>query len=77
MIVHLDVLGPGVENRVLRELDADEVVAVDRRRDSRSSVFCLGARQCNCRLLLTAPRDRDTPKRERISGRRSTIGGVD
>ena len=31
MIVHLDVLGPGVEDRVLRELDAAEVVTVDRR----------------------------------------------
>ena len=29
--MHLDVLGPGVENRVLRELDVVEVVAVDRR----------------------------------------------
>ena len=32
MIVHLNVLGPCVENGVLRELDAAEVVAVDRRR---------------------------------------------
>ena len=31
-IMHLNVLGPCVENRVLRELDAPEVVAVDRRR---------------------------------------------
>ena len=32
MIVHLNVLGPGVEDGVLRELDVVEVVAVDRRR---------------------------------------------
>ena len=32
MIVHLDVLCSCVENGVLRELDAAEVVAVDRRR---------------------------------------------
>ena len=32
MIVHLNVLGPCMENRVFRELDAAEVVAVNRRR---------------------------------------------
>ena len=32
MVVHLNVLGPCVENGVFRELDAVEVVAVDRRR---------------------------------------------
>ena len=32
MIVHLNVLGPCVENGVIRELDAVEVVVVDRRR---------------------------------------------
>ena len=32
MIVHLNVLVPGVEYRVLRKLDAIEVVVVDRRR---------------------------------------------
>ena len=32
MVVHLNVLGLCVENGVLRELDAAEVVAVDRRR---------------------------------------------
>ena len=31
MIVHLDVLGTGVENGVLRKLDGVEVVTVDRR----------------------------------------------
>ena len=32
MIVHLNVLGPCVENGVFRELDAAEIVLVDRRR---------------------------------------------
>ena len=32
MVVHLNVFSPGVENGVLRELDAAEVVVVDRRR---------------------------------------------
>ena len=32
MVVHLNVLSPCVENGVLRELDAAQVVAVDRRR---------------------------------------------
>ena len=32
VVVHLNVLGPGVEDGVLRELDAAEVVAVDHRR---------------------------------------------
>ena len=32
MIVHLNVLSPGVEDGVLRELDATEIVAIDRRR---------------------------------------------
>ena len=32
MAVHLNVLGPGVEDGVLRKLDTVEVVAIDRRR---------------------------------------------
>ena len=32
MIVHLSVLSPGVEDRVLRKLDVVEVVTVDRPR---------------------------------------------
>ena len=32
MVVHLNVLGPCMEDGVLRELDAGEVIAVDRRR---------------------------------------------
>ena len=32
MVVHLDVLSPCVEDGVLRELDAVEVVVVDHRR---------------------------------------------
>ena len=32
MVVHLNVLSPGVEDGVLRKLDVLEVVAVDRRR---------------------------------------------
>ena len=32
MVVHLNVLSLGVEDGVLRDLDAAEVVAVDRRR---------------------------------------------
>ena len=32
VVMHLNVLGPGVENGILRELDAAEAVAVDRRR---------------------------------------------
>ena len=32
MVVHFNVLGPGVKDMVLRELDVVEVVAIDRRR---------------------------------------------
>ena len=32
MVVHLNVLSPGMEDEVLRKLDAAEVVIVDRRR---------------------------------------------
>ena len=32
VIMHLNVLGPCVENGILRELDAAEVVVLDRRR---------------------------------------------
>jgi hypothetical protein len=97
MIVHLDVLRPCVKNKVLRELNAAEVVTIDHRRirhllmqvleqslnpdgfarrDSHASIFHFRARQCYCRLLLTAPRDRDTPDGERVSGRGSSIGSV-
>ena len=82
MIVHLNVLSSGVENRVLRELDVAEVVAVAAStygfacHDNCSSILGFGARQCNCQLLLTAPRVRGTPERERVSGRGSAIGGI-
>ena len=32
MVVHINVLSSGVEDGILRKLDVDEVVAVDRRR---------------------------------------------
>ena len=32
IVVHLNVLGPGMEDEVLRKLDTVEVVAVDHRR---------------------------------------------
>ena len=44
--------------------------------DNRSSVLSFVARQCNCRLLLTAPRDRNTLDGERVSRCGSAIGGV-
>ena len=77
MIVRLYVLNLDVEDGVLRKLDVVEVVVVDPKvafsvrygfacHDSRSSVLSLRARQCNCRMLVAAPRDHSAPKREHI-----------
>ena len=73
MIVRLYVLNLDVEDGVLRKLDVVEVVVVDPKvafsvrygfacHDSRSSVLSLRARQCNCWLLLGAPRNHGATK---------------
>ena len=87
MVVHLNVLSPGVENGVRRKLDVAEVVIVDRCRirclhlqileyPFRSSILGLCAQQCNCRLLLATPLGRSVPKRDRESGCASAIADV-